>query len=108
MKSKRRRSSYVQAKATERAVREDAAAYGVECTVVSVRDAKDQLSGLLEKASLGDQIVITSDGRPKAMIVRYRPMIKGSKWTSRRTLRNRTPVSEDSVQILREMRDAGY
>lgn len=37
--------------------------------VVNVRAAKDQLSSLLEAAARGDEVVITSDGRPKAKLV---------------------------------------
>ena len=40
---------------------------------VSVREAKDRLSSLLQRAELGEEIVITSDGEPKAMLVRFRP-----------------------------------
>ena len=36
---------------------------------VNVRAAKDQLSKLLELASRGSEIVITSDGQPKARLV---------------------------------------
>jgi prevent-host-death family protein len=109
MNRKRRvRSTYPEAKAQELAIKEAAAAYGVECDVVSVREAKDQLSSLLDRAQRGEQIIITSDGRPKAMIVRYRPMIQGAKWTSRRALRQKTSVSEDSASILRAERDTGY
>ncbi len=109
MKRRRRlRSTYPEAKAAEHAIREAAAAYGVVCEVVSVREAKNQLSSLLERAERGEQIVITSDGRPKAMIVRYRPMIHGAAWTSRRALRLKTPVSEDSAPIIRETRDSSF
>jgi prevent-host-death family protein len=109
MNRKRRvRSTYPEAKARELCIREAAAAYGVTCDVVSVREAKDQLSSLLDRAERGEQIVITSDGRPKAMIVRYRPMILGAKWTSRRALRQKTSISEDSTPLIREMRDSGY
>jgi prevent-host-death family protein len=108
MNQKRRlRSTYPEAKAQKLEIREAAAAYGVDCDVVSVREAKDRLSSLLDRASRGEQIVITSDGRPKAMIVRYRPMIRGARWTSQRALRQKTPISEDSAQIIREMRDSG-
>ena len=37
--------------------------------VVNVRAAKDQLSSLLEQASRGNVVVITSDGQPKAKLV---------------------------------------
>ena len=108
MKQKRRiRSTYPEARAEELAIKEAAAAYGVECGVVNVREAKDQLSSLLDRAAHGEQIVITSDGKPKAMIVRYRPMIIGAKWTSRRTLRQLS-VCEDSAPILRAEKDSGY
>jgi len=107
-RKKRVRSTYPEAKAQELAIREAAAAYGVTCSVVSVREAKDQLSSILDRAERGEQIVVTSDGRPKAMIVRYRPMILGTKWTSHRALRQKTLILEDSTPIIREMRDSGY
>jgi prevent-host-death family protein len=102
------RSTYPEAKAHEHEIREAASAFGVKCDVVNVREAKDRLSRLLDRAAQGEQIVITSDGRPKAMLVRYRPMIHGAAWTSRRALRQKTPLSEDSTPIIREMRDSGY
>jgi prevent-host-death family protein len=109
MNRKRRvRSTYPEATAQEKAIREAAAACGTKCGVVSVREAKDQLSGLLDRAAKGEQIVITSDGRPKAMIVRYRPVITGPGWISRRALREKIPTSEDSTPLIREMRDSGY
>jgi prevent-host-death family protein len=108
MPKRRIRSTYPEAKAELLSIKEAAAAYGVDCEVVTVREAKDQLSSLLDRAAKGEQIVITSDGRPKAMIVRYRPMIHGAKWTSRRALRQKTAICEDSTPILREMRDSGY
>src|SRR6266481_3169669 len=36
---------------------------------INVRAAKDNLSSLLEEASRGNEIIITSDGRPKAKLV---------------------------------------
>ena len=72
---------------------------------VSVREAKDQLSRLLRRAARGEQIVITSDGQPKAMIVRYRPVIQGKPWTSHRALRQSLPSSPDSSVMIRKMRD---
>jgi prevent-host-death family protein len=108
MNRKRRiHSTHPEAKAHNLAIKEAAAAYGIACKVVNVREAKDQLSSLLDRASKGEQIVITSDGLPKAMIVRYRPMIHGAKWTSQRALRQLTTVSEDSAPIIREERDSG-
>ena len=38
-------------------------------SVVSVRTAKAHLSGLLDRVAAGEEIVITSDGKPKARVV---------------------------------------
>ena len=88
-------------------VQETQAAYG-EPVEISVRAAKDQLSALLERAAQGEDIVITSDGKPKAMIVRYRPVITGAPAKSRRELRRSMPMTPDSTEMIREMRDGGY
>jgi prevent-host-death family protein len=88
-------------------VQEAQAAYG-EPAEVSVRTAKDQLSSLLERASQGEDIVITSDGKPKAMIVRYRPVITGRPARSLREMRRAMPMTPDSTAMIREMRDSGY
>ena len=101
-------STYTEAKAQELSIKEAAAVYGIVCDVVNVREAKDRLSSLLDRAERGERIVVTSDGRPKAMIVRYRPMIQGAKWTSLRALREKTTIVEDSAPILRAERDSGY
>jgi prevent-host-death family protein len=109
MKRKPRvRSTHTQAKEQELQIMEAAAAYGIEREVVSVREAKDQLSSLLERVARGRQIVITSDGRPKAMIVDYQPAVLGMPWISRKALRIKTSVSEDSAPILRKERDEKY
>ena len=110
MKRKRQtRLTYPEAKAEKFAIEEAAAAYGIECAVVNVREAKDQLSSLLDRAAKGERIVVTSDGQPKAMIVRYRPIIRGAPWTSTRALREKYPtIMEDSTQFIRDERDSGY
>lgn len=89
-------------------IKEAAAELGLRRDVVSVREAKDQLSGLLQRASLGEEIVITSDGQPKAMIVRYRPVLRGKPWQSLKSLRATMPVGPDSTPLIRGMRDDGY
>jgi prevent-host-death family protein len=45
------------------------AVMGMELPSVPVRDAKAHLSALLEWVSGGRELVITSDGRPKARLV---------------------------------------
>lgn len=87
-------------------MQETQAAYG-EPVEVSVRTAKDQLSALLERAALGEEIVITSDGKPKAMIVRYRPVITGKPARSTAALLRSMPMTPDSTALIREMRDGG-
>src|SRR3954464_8384388 len=88
-------------------VQEAQAAYG-EPVEVSVRTAKDQLSALLERAAQGEEIVITSDGRPKAMIVRYRPLISGKPAKSTAELLRSMPMTADSTETIRQERDSGY
>jgi prevent-host-death family protein len=88
-------------------VQEAHAAYG-ETAVVSVRIAKDQLSSLLERAAQGEEIVITSDGKPKAMIVRYRPVITGKPAKSTAELLRSMPMTADSTETIRRERDSGY
>jgi prevent-host-death family protein len=107
-RKRRNRSTYPEAKAQSLQIQEAAATYGISCEIVTVRQAKDQLSSLLDRAEKGERIVVTSDGRPKAMIVRYRPTIQGGKWTSHRALRERTTIVEDSSKILRDEKDSGY
>jgi prevent-host-death family protein len=110
MKRKRRRirAAYPESEAQALEIKEAASAYGIECEVVNVREAKNQLSRLLDRAANGERIVITSDGLPKAMIVRYRPIIHGTKWKSHRDLRVKALIIEDSTPIIRAERDSGY
>ncbi len=89
-------------------IKEAAAAYGIQRAVVSVREAKDQLSGLLQRAAMGEQIVITSDGEPKAMIVRYRPVLRGQPWKSLHDFRAAQPMQPDSAGIIDELRGESH
>jgi prevent-host-death family protein len=77
-------------------------------TTVNVRTAKDQLSSLLERASEGEEIVITSDGRPKGMIVRFRPQAEGRVAQSMAELRRAMSQTDDSTALIRAERDAGF
>jgi len=60
------------AKAGSMELRETAPALEEAELVVNVRAAKDQLSSLLEQASRGNEVIITSDGLPKAKLVPMR------------------------------------
>lgn len=73
-------------------------------TEVSVREAKDQLSSLLQRAEAGEEIVITSDGEPKGMLVRYRPTPAGKPWRSLAAFRATLPMTGDSTEALDESR----
>jgi len=72
---------------------------------VNVRAAKDNFSSLLEEAARGHEIIITSDGEPKAKLVPYHMKRKRFKvdWALLRSMPiTAGPAAED---IIREERD---
>ena len=79
-----------------------------QSTSINVRAAKDQLSSLLEQASRGAEIIITSDGHPKARLVpvrfRGKPYSVDWKW-----LRDQPlvcgPSAEALIRVERDGRD---
>ncbi len=99
--------TYPEAKDTAAQIREDAATYGLRRDVLGVREAKDQLSSLLQRASGGEEIVITSDGVPTAMIVRYKPVIRGKPYQPNWAHLRSMPMTSDSTVMIREERDSG-
>jgi prevent-host-death family protein len=44
--------------------------------LMSLYDAKTQLSSLVEKAAAGAEIIIAKNGRPRAKLVAYRPSVR--------------------------------
>jgi prevent-host-death family protein len=71
----------------------------------NVRTAKAQLSALLERAAAGEEIVITSDGRPKAKLVPIGPAAEPFR-VDRRLLAVRPLRSSSSAEaIVRSERD---
>jgi prevent-host-death family protein len=72
---------------------------------INVRSAKDQLSSLLEEAALGNEVIITSDGQPKARLVSVRARRKAFRvdweWLRSQPLTG-GPSAE---QIIRDDRD---
>ena len=106
-KKKSDKTEYPEIKDRTVQIREDAAAYGLRRDVLGVREAKDQLSALLQRAAGGEEIVITSDGVPTAMIVRYKPVIRGKpfqpNWAHLRSM----PMTSDSTPGIRAERDSG-
>lgn len=108
MKSKLVESLRARAKQSPGMVEEAAAEILRRRDTVSVREAKDRISSLLARAAAGEEIVITSDGEPKAMLVRYRAIVGGKPWQSLAALRATMPMTPDSTPAIRKMRDSGY
>lgn len=69
---KKKTFKYPPTKPAVSALRETALELDQTSRVVNVRAAKDQLSSLLEEASSGNEVIITSDGVPKAKLVPVR------------------------------------
>ena len=83
----------------------ESAALGKSELVVNVRTAKDQLSSLLEQAAQGNEIIITSDGKPKARLVPVRSgrTVFRTAWTH---LKAMPPQGKAPAQaVVREDRD---
>jgi prevent-host-death family protein len=75
-------------------------------TVINVRAAKDQLSSLLEQAASGHEVIITSDGTPKAKLIPVRPARKPFRvdWTLLHSVKPK-PGAKSADEIVREERD---
>ncbi len=103
---KRKTFRYPPAKA-DKMVLKDSATLEEPELVVNVRAAKDQLSSLLEAAARGDEVVITSDGRPKAKLVaiqaRRRPFRMHWSWLRAQRLSG-GPRAEELVRADRDGR----
>ncbi|MBI5816271.1 MAG: type II toxin-antitoxin system prevent-host-death family antitoxin [Nitrospinae bacterium] len=73
---------------------------------ISVAKAKAGLSGLLERAESGEEVVITRHGKPVARLSAVEAPKK--KPPSLAEFRKRAPAwSKASVKLLRQMRDEG-
>ena len=90
-------------------VREMAPVPGVGMTI-SVRAAKAHLSGLLEEVAAGREVVITSDGVPKARLVpmnakRGRKVFTGTReHLARMPKWNGGPTGEELIRADRDSR----
>ncbi|MBX3733608.1 MAG: type II toxin-antitoxin system prevent-host-death family antitoxin [Verrucomicrobiae bacterium] len=75
---------------------------------INVRSAKDQLSRLLEEAVLGNEVIITSDGLPKARLVPVRERRKALRvdwaWLRSQPVSG-GPPAEDVLRADRDGRD---
>ena len=90
----------------EAAELKEAALMEVTPTLINVRAAKDQLSSLLEQAAGGEEVIITSDGVPKAKLVPFlsarRPFRMD--WEHLRSLQVK-PGGKSAEELVREDRD---
>ena len=105
-RKKPRASNYPESEYTAHKIKEAAAKYGLRRDVFHFREAKDQLSSILKRAAGGEEIVITSDGVPAAMVVRYRPVITGKPYQPDWDLLRSGPMTSDSTPLIREERDS--
>ena len=73
---------------------------------INVRAAKDSLSSLLERASQGLEVIITSNGEPKAKLVPVEPKRKPFRvdWELLRSIPIRKGARR-AEDIIREERD---
>ena len=88
-------------------VLKESVALGQSGLIVNVRSAKDQLSHLLEQAAQGNEVIITSDGQPKAKLVPVRAARRAFRmdWKVLRSM----PMSVSAAlaeDLVREDRDA--
>jgi prevent-host-death family protein len=74
--------------------------------IASVRIAKARLSELLERAAAGEEVVITSAGRPKAKLVGIDVTAPPPFRVNRALLRGRPKKGPRAETLVREERDA--
>ena|SRR5438128_4519838 len=74
--------------------------------LINVRAAKDQFSSLLEQAALGNEVIITSDGQPKAKLVPFKAVRKPFRvdWELLRSMPPSTGAGS-AEEIIRKERD---
>ena len=104
---KRKTFRYPPGKAAALAVLKEAAMLEHPSSMlVNVRSAKDQLSSLLEHAARGNEVIITSDGQPKAKLVPFKSNRRPFRvdWALLRLVKPRSGA-KSAEEIIREERD---
>ena len=103
---KRKTFKYPSAKGAAAALKEAAALEPPPATLINVRAAKDQLSSLLEQAASGHEVIITSDGLPKAKLVPFKSVRRPFRmdWALLRSVKPRRGA-KSAEEIVREERD---
>ena len=108
MKTKTRTFKYPEHK-PEPMVLNDAVAMPDIGLTFPVRIAKAKLSALLELVASGQDVVITSDGLPKARLVSFQPRARGKVFTGMGDYLMKQPIhrglsAEDAVNMDRDAR----
>jgi prevent-host-death family protein len=88
-------------------IKEAAAHYGLRRDVMGVREAKAKWSSIVQRAAQGEEIVITSDGVPTAMVVAFKPAIHGKPFYVDLERLRAMPMTPDSTPEIRAERDSG-
>lgn len=103
---KRKTFKYPAKAAAPDELKEAAALEAPPALLINVRAAKDQLSSLLEQAANGNEVVITSDGRPKAKLVPFLSARKKFRvdWELLRSTRPKAGA-KSAEELVREDRD---
>lgn len=74
-------------------------------TEVSVREAREQISRLLERVQSGEEVLILRRGKPAARLVG--PGTGNVVFRSRASLRDELPAMQESASlVIRSLRDA--
>ena len=73
---------------------------------VTVREARQNISQLLDAVSAGEKVIITRRGKPVAELVTIDDMNEELRFPDRRQFRSSLPPSkQDAADIIREIRD---
>jgi prevent-host-death family protein len=102
---KRKKVRYSPPASPEAKVLPETSAPDVAPLQINVRAAKDRLSSLLEEAARGHEIVITSDGQPKARLVPVQAKRKRFKVDWKGLLRTPSRPGPSADELIRAERD---
>ena len=103
----RKKFRYPASKAASGPLKEATALEPLQPLTINVRAAKDQLSSLLEQAAQGNEVIITSDGLPKAKLVPFKSARKPFRvdWKLLRSIQPKAGA-KSAEELVREDRDA--
>ncbi len=58
------------------------------------------------RAAEGEEVIVTSDGKPKAMITKIKTELRLKPWRMHPELTSKLPQMPDSTPLIRDERDA--